>query len=98
MFDYWKSLTNWKKTKLVVSLLFLTLIIIFSIQNWGVDEIKLVFFSIKIPLTLLIAISMFIGYTLAKVAAYKNSMEKENEIKNLKSRLKEFMTDKKDLL
>ena len=41
---------------------------------------------------------MFIGYTLAKVAAYKNSMEKENEIKNLKSRLKEFMTDKKDLL
>ena len=98
MSDYWKSLSSWKKIKLVISLICLILVVVFSFQNWDSGDLKLVFFSIKIPITLLIAISLFIGYSLGVVYNHKKSIDKDQEIKELKSRLKDFMTDKKDLL
>ncbi len=98
MSDYWKSLSNWKKIKLVISLICLVLIVIFSFQNWESGDLRLVFFSIRIPITLLIAISLFIGYTLAIVYNHKKISDKDQEIRELKSRIKDFMTDKKDFL
>jgi hypothetical protein len=46
----------------------------------------------------LIGISLFIGYSLALVYNHKKIIDKDQQIKELKSRLKDFMTDKKDML
>jgi len=98
MLEYWVSLSNWKKIKLVISLICLILVVVFSFQNWEAGDLKLVFFSIRIPITLLIGISLFIGYSLALVYNHKKIIDKDQQIKELKSRLKDFMTDKKDML
>jgi uncharacterized integral membrane protein len=61
-------------------------------------DLKLVFLTVQIPLTLLIAISFFIGYTLAVLFTYKKVSQKEKEIKKLQVKIKDILADQKDSL
>lgn len=98
MKEYWESLTVGKRIKLIVTLILCLLVVIFCVQNWKAGELRIFNFEINIPITLLIFISMFIGYTIATLSHVKKSVLKDKEIKELKSKLKDFMTDQKDLL
>ena len=98
MKEYWESLSIGKKIKLVVTLILCLLVIIFAFQNWEYGELKLVFVNVQIPITLLISISLFIGYTAALLINYKKLNTKEKEIKELKGKIKEYMQDSHDSL
>ena len=98
MKEYWDSLSNGKKAKLILTFILLLLVVIFAFQNWVTGELRLVFITIEIPITLLILISIFIGYTIALTFNYKKVTAKEKEIKQLKSKLKDYINDPKDSL
>ncbi len=90
MREYWNTLTVLKKIKFALSMVLFVLVVLFAYQNWEVNNLNLLFFSIHIPLTLLIAISMFIGYSISTFVDYKNIVSNEKEIKALKTRIKEL--------
>ena len=94
MKEYWQTLTIIKKIKFALSMVLFVLVVLFAYQNWEVNNLNLLFFSVHIPLTLLIAISMFIGYSISTFIDYKKVISKEKEIKTLKNRIKE-LTEKK---
>lgn len=98
MKEYWDSLTAGKRMKLIVTSILCLLVIIFCVQNWEAGELHILNFKVNIPITLLIFISMFIGYTAATLSNVKKSVLKDKEIKELKSKLKDFMMDQKDSL
>ncbi len=88
--EFWESLSFWKKIKLILIIIISVLLLVFSFQNWVIGELRLVFFRIKIPITLIIAVTFFIGYSLALVANFKNLNDKEKEIKKLKNKIKDL--------
>ncbi len=98
MKEYWDSLTTGKKAKLIFTFLLCVLVLVFAFQNWEAGQLRLVFYTIEIPITLLILISIFIGYSLGLIYMQKKVMNKEKEIKELKSKLKDFLTDQRDSL
>lgn len=98
MKEYWDSLTIGKKVKFIIVSILGLLVIIFSFQNWGAGELHLFSFKASVPITLLIFISMIIGYTISSLYNHKQKALKDKEIRDLKSRLKDCMTDQKDSL
>ena len=94
MREYWKTLSVIKKIKFALSMVLFVLVVLFAYQNWEVNNLNLLFFSVHIPLTLLIAISMFVGYSISTFIDYKNLVAKEKEIKTLKARNEELTEDK----
>lgn len=98
MKEYWDSLTIGKKVKFIIVSILGLLVIIFSFQNWRAGELHLFSFKASVPITLLIFISMVIGYTISSLYSHKQKAIKDKEIRDLKSRLKDCMTDQKDSL
>lgn len=90
MREYWNTLTTLKKIKFSLSIILFILIILFAFQNWEAENVNMLFFDIHIPLTLLIAISMFIGFSISAFLNYRELVSKEKEIKSLKKKLKEL--------
>ena len=88
--EFWNSLNFWKRVKLVFILILSVLVLIFAFQNWVLGELRLVFISVNIPVTLLIAITFFIGYSLALISNFKKVDEKEKEIRKLKVKLEDL--------
>lgn len=87
MKEYWKNLNTSQKTKLVLKILVGLLALIFAIRNWQSVEVIFVFFSMKIPLTLVIIMCVGIGFALASVFDYRKFREKDKEILELKQKL-----------
>lgn len=76
-----------QKVKLIFFALLGLLILIFASLNWYVYELNLVFGKVKVPVTILILISMFGGYGYARVYAWLNSRNSDKEISYLKGEL-----------
>lgn len=62
MADFWERKTPKQKTKFILGLILLVLIVVFAIANWVTVSFSLIFVSVNIPLTVLILCSMLFGY------------------------------------
>lgn len=87
MKEYWSNLTTGQKTKYIISFLVVVFVVIFAVQNWGRTEVNFVFFSVNIPKTLLIIISLAGGYGLSTLFDYRKFKKKDKEIRLLQEQL-----------
>lgn len=87
MKEYWSNLTTGQKIKYIISLIIVIFVVIFAVQNWARTEVNFVFFSINVPKTLLILISLVGGYGLSTLFDYRKFKKKDKEIKSLKNQL-----------
>jgi uncharacterized integral membrane protein len=83
MSEYWKALSLWNKVKFTISIIIGILGVVFATLNWNDEEVHLLFFQTTMPLTLVIIISIIVGYAVAYVLNFQTSRKKEKEIQNL---------------
>jgi lipopolysaccharide assembly protein A len=93
MYDYWQKLSFGKKIKLVLSLILGILLLLFIVQNWIVIPVEFVFLTIQIPVTLLILISLFIGFVFASFLDYKGIKTRDNKIQELEDKLEKLQNE-----
>lgn len=81
MSDFWERKSPMQKTKFILGIIGLVLIIVFAIANWVTISFSLIFATVNIPLTMLILGAMFFGYILASVTEgnYKRKVRKQKE-------------------
>lgn len=81
MSDFWERKSPMQKTKFILGIIGLVLIIVFAIANWVTIPFSLIFTTVNIPLTMLILGAMLCGYILASLTEgnYKRKARKENE-------------------
>lgn len=87
MKEYWNDLTKGQKTKLILKIVLGLLALTFAIRNWQSVQVIVVFFSMKIPLTLVIVLSGIIGFAMASLFDYRKFKKKNTEIAELKSKI-----------
>ena len=90
MKEIWQTLSPWKKFKLILTLLLVSGIVIFAIINWKDIEIEFIFFNLTISETLLIFISLLVGYLSSSLFDIRKSMRKSRELTELKSKIEEL--------
>jgi uncharacterized integral membrane protein len=83
MKEYWDTLTVLKKIKFSISIILFIFIILFVFQNWKEENVNMLFFDLNIPLSLVIACSIFIGYTISTFLKNKEIAAKDEIIKRL---------------
>jgi uncharacterized integral membrane protein len=98
MKEYWESLNTAKRIKLISSIISIILIVIFSFQNWDKSEVNFIFFSLKVPLTLIIFAAMASGYFISSLYNFSYIQKKDKEITDLKSKINALIKDKGDSL
>ena len=89
MKEYWQNLSTGRKVKLVVTVLLTLCALIFAARNWKETEVILVFWKVKMPLTLVIVISTAIGFAIASLFDYRKFKVRDAEIKRLNNKLLE---------
>ena len=94
MKDYWNSISTGRKIRLILGLILGILLLIFAIQNRKPVFFSVVFTKFEISLTLLIILSMFVGFLIASLFDYKKFKEKDKTIADLKAKIQHFLTDK----
>ena len=87
MGEYWESLTTGKKLKLILTVILCIFVIIFAIVNWEIFAVNFVFFSLDLPVTLLIIICLCIGYLISTLFEYRHYNERMKEITALKAEI-----------
>ncbi|GAB5418135.1 MAG: hypothetical protein Crog4KO_32150 [Crocinitomicaceae bacterium] len=87
MKDYWNKLSFVEKVKLIFFGVVGLLILIFALLNWKVYDLNLIFGKVKVPVTILIVVSMFGGYAYARIYAALKSRKQDKEINYLKGEL-----------
>ena len=87
MKEYWNKLTFAEKVKLIFFGICGLLILIFALLNWKVYNLNLVFGKVKVPVTILILVSMFGGYAYARIYGWIKGRDKDREISYLKGEL-----------
>jgi uncharacterized integral membrane protein len=87
MKEYWNDLTSGQKTKLILKILLGILAFIFAIRNWQSTPVVLLFFEMNLPLTIIIALCLAIGFAVASVFDYRKFKAKNKEISLLKSKI-----------
>jgi|TARA_R110000737_G_scaffold17480_2_gene35189 uncharacterized integral membrane protein len=87
MKEYWNDLTSGEKTKLILKIILGILVLIFAIRNWQSTPVKMVFFEMNLPLTIIIVLCLGIGFALASVFDYRKFKIKNKEITDLKSKI-----------
>jgi uncharacterized integral membrane protein len=90
MKEYWNDLSSAQKTKLVLKIILGLLAVIFAVRNWEMTEVVLVFFKMKLPLTIIIILCVFIGFALASIFDYRKFRLKNKEIDELKTKITNF--------
>ncbi|MCE2743856.1 MAG: LapA family protein [Fluviicola sp.] len=98
MKEYWESLNTAKRIKLISSIISIILIVIFSFQNWDKSEVNFIFFSLKVPVTLIIFAAMASGYFISSLYNFSYIKRKDKEITDLKSKINALIKDKGDSL
>jgi uncharacterized integral membrane protein len=88
MKEYWQELTRAQKIKYTVSAISGILVLIFAIVNWKIAEVHLLITKVRMPITLLIVISLAGGFGLATLFNYRKLRKKDKEIITLNARLK----------
>ncbi len=74
------------------------MIVIFSFQNWDKSEVNFIFFSLKVPVTLIIFAAMVSGYFISSLYNFNYVKKKDIEIAELKSKINSLLKDKGDSL
>ncbi|MCR9173632.1 MAG: hypothetical protein NXI10_14110 [bacterium] len=87
MKDYWNKLSFGEKAKLIFFAICGLLILIFALLNWKMYNLNLIFGKVKVPVTILILISMFGGYAYARIYSWMKSRQQDKEISYLKGEL-----------
>lgn len=87
MGEYWESLTTGKKIKLILTVILSIFVIIFAIVNWEIFAVNFVFFSLDLPVTLLIVICLCLGYLISTLFEYKHYNARMKEIEELKAEI-----------
>lgn len=82
MSDFWERKSPMQKTKFILGICLLVLIVVFAIANWVTIPFSLIFITINIPLTVLILGTMLFGYLVASFieGSYKRKRDKENGV------------------
>ena len=78
---------NQQKVKYIISAIAGFLVLIFAIVNWKSINVNLLVTTVRIPVTLLIILSLAGGFGLATLFDYRKFKKKNKEIKSLKSQL-----------
>jgi len=89
MKDYWNNLTLSRKIRLIITVVLGLCAIIFAARNWRETEVILVFFKIRMPLTLVILLSAVAGFAVASLFDYRKFKMRDTEIVKLKKQLEE---------
>lgn len=98
MKEYWLSLNTFKRVKLILSLISILLLLIFAFQNMDKIEVDFIFFSYKVPITIIILVAFITGFIVSSLYSFKKNKTKDDEIASLKLKIKAFLNDKKDSL
>jgi uncharacterized integral membrane protein len=98
MKEYWDSLNTVERIKFVSSFVSIMLIVIFSFQNWDKSEVNFIFFSLKVPVTLIIFVAMASGYFISSLYNFSYVKKKDEEIAELKTKINSLLKDKGDSL
>jgi uncharacterized integral membrane protein len=87
MQDYWGKLTFLAKVRFVITLLIGIVGVIFATLNWKEEEVHLIFAVKKVPLSLLVILSIASGYAICSIFNGRKLKAKDDEIDELKKRL-----------
>lgn len=87
MKEWWDGLTSSQKIKYIISAIAGILVLIFAIVNWKMVNVNLLITTVRIPITLLIVLSLAGGFGLATLFDYRKFKKKDKEIKSLKAQL-----------
>jgi uncharacterized integral membrane protein len=85
--DYWQKLTFTQKLNHIFWGVIGLLIFIFALLNWKVFDLNLIFGKVKVPVTILILVSMFGGYGYAKIFGFMKTRKRDSEISYLKGEI-----------
>ncbi len=87
MKEYWNDLSGGQKAKLILKIIIGLFAVIFAVRNWQSVDVILVFFKMKMPLTLIIMLCIGIGFATSSIFDYKKFKKKNSEIAELKAKL-----------
>jgi uncharacterized integral membrane protein len=87
MVEYWKSLSPINKFKFIVSVILGIIGVVFATLNWNVHEVHLLITKANMPLTVMILLSMIIGYSFSYIFSYRKFRMKDKEIELLKEEI-----------
>lgn len=87
MKDYWQKLSFTQKLNHIFWGVVGLLILIFALLNWKVFDLNLIFGKVKVPVTILIIVSMFGGYGYAKIFGFIKTRKREKEFNYLKGEI-----------
>ena len=90
----WSKMSLRDKVKFSVSIICIILFIAFATLNWNSQEIHFIFLKSRIPLTIVMFLSVVVGYLISFLFSYKKIMKKDFEIEILKEKIK--LIEKKD--
>ena len=96
MKEWWDGLNSQQKIKYIVSAVAGLLVLIFAIVNWKSTNVNLLVTTVRIPVTLLIILSLAGGFGLATLFDYRKFKKKDKEIKSLKNQLQLKASDPED--
>ena len=83
----WGKMSLKDKVKFTSSIICVILFIAFAALNWNSHEIHFIFLKSKIPLTVVIFLSVVVGYLISFLISYKKLMKKNFEIEMLKEKI-----------
>lgn len=84
--DWWERKSPKEKTKFVLGLILLVLIVVFAIANWVTISFSIIFTSFKVPLTLVILGAMIFGYIVSSFMESNYYRKKKEEVRNNEKR------------
>ena len=87
MKEWWSELSRQQKVKYIVSAISGLLVLIFAIVNWKYTYVNLLVTTVRVPVTLLIILSLLGGFGLATLFDYRKFKKKDKEIVSLKKQL-----------
>ena len=90
MYEYYKSLPTIGKIKFAFNIFLVIIGVVFATLNWTSQEIHMVFFRARAPLSILIIFSMGVGYAVSTIVNYKKFQEKEEQIEKLQKELEKY--------
>lgn len=96
MKEWWDDLSSSQKFKYIISAVLGILVLIFAIVNWKIVPVNFLIITVRIPITLLIVLSLAGGFGLATLFDYRKFRKKDKEINSLKAQLSAAAQDTED--
>ncbi len=87
MKEYWNDLSKAQKAKYIIGIVVGILVVIFAVLNWRYTSVHLLFKRVRIPITLLVIVSVAGGFGFASLFDYRKFKKKDKQIRQLKMQL-----------